>query len=60
VDAREFYVPMRRSLGDKRRKVGEGTDAEPDQISDIVRLYARFAMATTARPSTTRTSAIPA
>ncbi|MEK7674847.1 MAG: N-6 DNA methylase, partial [Verrucomicrobiota bacterium] len=43
VDAREFYVPMRRSLGDKRRKFGEGTDGEPDQISDLVRLYARFA-----------------
>ncbi len=43
VDARERYVPMRRSLGDKRRKFGEGTDGEPDQISDIVRLYARFA-----------------
>ena len=23
-DAREIYVPMRRSLGDKRRKIGDG------------------------------------
>jgi type I restriction enzyme M protein len=43
VDARELYVPMGRSLGDKRRKLGEGKDGEPDQITDIVRLYGRFA-----------------
>jgi len=36
VDAREFYVPMRRSLGDKRREISEA------QIADIVRLYGRF------------------
>ena len=42
LDARECFVPMRRSLGDKRRKFGEGTDGEPDQVRDIVRLYARL------------------
>ena len=42
LDARGFYVPMRRSLGDKRRKIGEGKDGEPDQIADIVKLYGRF------------------
>lgn len=42
VDARELYIPMRRSLGDKRRKIGEGKDGEPDQIADIVRLFGRF------------------
>jgi len=42
LDARESYIPMRRSLGDKRRKIGEGRDGEPDQIGDIVKLYARF------------------
>src|SRR5258707_1276200 len=30
-------------LGDKRRKIGEGNDGEPDQIREIVRLYGRFA-----------------
>ena len=41
VDAREFYVPMRRSLGNKRRKLGEGPDrGEPDQIGEIVRAFA--------------------
>ncbi|MBI2988742.1 MAG: SAM-dependent DNA methyltransferase [Deltaproteobacteria bacterium] len=43
VDARECYIPMRRSLGDKRRKIGEGKDGEPDQIGDIVKLYGNFA-----------------
>ena len=48
VDAREFYVPMRRSLGDKRRKLGEPDDGPPerpgpDHIAEIVQLYGEFA-----------------
>lgn len=40
VDARDFYIPMRRSLGDKRRKIGEGPEeGEPDQIAEIVKAY---------------------
>lgn len=46
VDVRETFVPMRRSQGDKRRKIGEGKALEgddradePDQIAEIVRLY---------------------
>ncbi|MHB0789637.1 type I restriction-modification system subunit M [Bradyrhizobium sp. 5.13L] len=49
VDARETWIPMRRSQGDKRRKIGEGKALEGDdradeldQIADIVRLYGRF------------------
>ncbi|MCB9524267.1 MAG: SAM-dependent DNA methyltransferase [Myxococcales bacterium] len=42
LDARDCWVPMRRSLGDKRRKLGEGEDGEPDQIAEIVRLYGAF------------------
>ncbi len=49
VDARDSFIPMRRSQGDKRRKIGEGKAEpgddradEPDQIADIVRLYGRF------------------
>jgi type I restriction enzyme M protein len=42
LDARDFYIPMRRSLGDKRRKIGEKDEGEPDQIGDIVRNYGRF------------------
>jgi type I restriction enzyme M protein len=41
LDARGLYVPMRRSLGDKRRKIGEQEDGR-DQIVEIVRLYGRF------------------
>lgn len=43
LDAREFYVPMRRSLGNKRRKIGEGKEeGEPDQIAEIVKFYGNF------------------
>jgi type I restriction enzyme M protein len=42
LDGREFWVPLRRSLGDKRRKIGEAKESEPDQIGDLVRLYGRF------------------
>lgn len=38
-DAREIYFPMRRSLGDKRRKIGDGEEGEPDQIADVVKAY---------------------
>jgi type I restriction enzyme M protein len=41
LDAREFYIPMRRSLGDKRRKIGEKEDGR-DQIAEIVQIYGRF------------------
>jgi len=50
VDARDTWIPMRRSQGDKRRKIGEGPALpgddrpdEPDQIADIVRCYGQFA-----------------
>jgi type I restriction enzyme M protein len=36
VDAREFFVKMRRSLGDKRNEVSNS------QIDDVVRLYGDF------------------
>lgn len=44
IDARgeDFYISMRRSLGDKRRKIGDKDEGEPDQIGEIVRLYSRF------------------
>jgi len=48
LDAREFYVPMRRSLGDKRRKIGEKEDGR-DQIAEIVKLYGRFAPGDTSK-----------
>jgi type I restriction enzyme M protein len=42
IDARDYYIPMRRSLGDKRRKIGDMEEDEPDQIGDVVRLYGRL------------------
>lgn len=42
VDAREYYIPMRKSMGDKRRKIGDADDGEPDQIGEIVKLFGRF------------------
>ncbi|MBI1293046.1 N-6 DNA methylase [bacterium] len=38
-DARQIYVPLRRSLGDKRREIGNGEDGKPNQIDEIVRAY---------------------
>lgn len=56
VDAREAWIPMRRSQGDKRRKIGEGKALEgddrpdePDQIADIVRLYGAFKVTQTCK-----------
>ena len=45
IDARseQFYIPMRRSLGDKRRRLGGTEEGDPDQIGEIVRLYGKFA-----------------
>src|SRR5438132_6617710 len=48
LDARAFYVPMRRSLGDKRRKIGEPEDGR-DQIAEIVRLYGQFSNSDTSK-----------
>ncbi len=46
IDARDFHISMRRSLGDKRRKIGEGLDeGEPDQIAEIVKEYDAGALA---------------
>src|ERR1035437_5622835 len=36
VDAREYWVKMRKSLGDKRKEIS------PEQIEEITRLYADF------------------
>jgi type I restriction enzyme M protein len=38
-DARGIFVQMRRSLGDKRRMIGNGEDGTPDQIAQIVKAY---------------------
>ncbi|MFI6413619.1 N-6 DNA methylase [Streptomyces sp. NPDC050585] len=40
LDARDQWVKMRKSLGDKRKELGDGTNGCPDHIGDITRLYA--------------------
>ncbi|HEX7313862.1 MAG TPA: class I SAM-dependent DNA methyltransferase [Pyrinomonadaceae bacterium] len=37
-----FYRKMPRSLGNKRKEIGDGDNGKPDQIADITRLYYNF------------------
>ncbi|MEV8564924.1 class I SAM-dependent DNA methyltransferase [Streptomyces sp. NPDC051322] len=39
LDARDQWVKMRKSLGDKRKELGDGTSGKPNHIADITRLY---------------------
>ncbi|MFD5732335.1 N-6 DNA methylase [Streptomyces sioyaensis] len=40
LDARDQWVKMRKSLGDKRKELGDGKNGKPNHIADITRLYA--------------------
>jgi type I restriction enzyme M protein len=42
IDARQFYVKMRKSLGNKRNKIGDTDENEPDQIGEITRIFGNF------------------
>ncbi len=42
IDARRFFIKMKKSLGNKRNKIAEGVDNEPDHIGDITRIYGEF------------------
>ncbi len=42
IDARQFYVKMRKSLGNKRNTIGDKAEGEPDQIGDITRIHGEF------------------
>jgi type I restriction enzyme M protein len=42
IDASDLWCPMRKSLGDKRRYIGEGRNGDPDHVADIVCLYEAF------------------
>lgn len=39
LDARDQWIKMRKSLGDKRKELGDGTGGKPNHIGDITRLY---------------------
>lgn len=42
LDARNFWIPMRKSLGNKRHKIGDADEGDPDHISEITRVYGAF------------------
>lgn len=42
VDARELYVKMKKSLGNKRNLIGDGEDGTPDHIATISKLYGAY------------------
>jgi type I restriction enzyme M protein len=42
VDARLFSVKMKKSLGNKRNKIGDRDLGEPDQIGEITRIHGDF------------------
>jgi type I restriction enzyme M protein len=44
IDARQFWVPMEKSLGNKRRRIGDPDDKEkdPDHIGDLTRVFGNF------------------
>ncbi|MEV8309940.1 class I SAM-dependent DNA methyltransferase [Streptomyces flavidovirens] len=39
LDARDYWLKMRKSLGDKRKELGDGTGNRPNHIGDITKLY---------------------
>ncbi|MDI3402429.1 type I restriction-modification system subunit M [Streptomyces cavernicola] len=39
LDARDQWVKMRKSLGDKRKRLGDGTGGSPNHIGEVTRLY---------------------
>src|SRR6187200_2306649 len=42
IDARQFYIKMRKSLGNKRNKIGDKDEGEPDQIGEVARIFGDF------------------
>ena len=43
INATDFAWKMKKSLGDKRKRMGDGTDGTPDHLAAITRLYGDFA-----------------
>lgn len=44
IDARQFWVQMEKSLGNKRRRIGDPSDKEkdPDHISELTTIFGHF------------------
>ena len=43
IDGTGFFLRMRKSLGNKRKEIGDGRDGKVDHIGEITRLYGDFA-----------------
>ncbi len=42
INAVDFFVKMKKSLGDKRNEIGNGEDGKPNHINQITQLYSDF------------------
>jgi type I restriction enzyme M protein len=44
IDARQFWVHMEKSLGNKRRRIGDPSDKEkdPDHLGELTRIFGNF------------------
>lgn len=42
INAVDFFVKMKKSLGDKRNEIGDGEDGKPNHIAEITKLYSDF------------------
>ncbi len=42
INGTDFAWKMKKSLGNKRKKLGEGKDSEPDHIAELTQIYADF------------------
>ena len=42
INATDYAWKMKKSLGDKRKKIGDGTNGEPNHIAEITQIYAAF------------------
>lgn len=42
INATQFFVKMKKSLGNKRNEIGNGQNGKPDHIGEITRIYNDF------------------
>ncbi len=42
INAINYFVKMRKSLGNKRKEIGDGRDGKTDHIAEITRLFGNF------------------
>jgi len=49
IDARNYWVQMKKSLGNKRHKIGDKDEGDPDHIGAVTRIYGNFKDGETAK-----------